>query len=144
MAQDAEPDLSVLLEDYRAAVFAKDVEGFVSLYDEKVVVFDLWNEWSCEGIAAWRGLVLKWFSSMGENRDVVEFDQVQKLGEQDLATVHAFVSFRCVNPEGKELRSIRERLTWSLLRQGVKWRIVHQHTSVPVDFKTFKILFGDH
>jgi uncharacterized protein (TIGR02246 family) len=141
MAHDVAGDLAAVIEAYRAGVAAKDVEGLVALYDPDVCIFDMWAEWSCEGIAAWRRLVAQWFGSMGENRDVVDFSQVRTFGGQDIATVDAFISFRCLNPEGKELRSMQERLTWSLLRKGDTWKIVHQHTSAPIDFKTFKVIF---
>jgi uncharacterized protein (TIGR02246 family) len=140
MTDVIEQQLLAVIKAYRAAVLAKDVEGFVALYDRDVCIFDLWAEWSCEGLTAWRMLVSQWFGGMGENRDVVDFNHVHTLGGPDHATVHAFISFRCLSPEGKELRAMQERLTWSLIRKEEGWKIVHQHTSAPIDFKTFKVI----
>lgn len=39
----------IILEGYAKAVYNKDVEGFVSLYDTEVLVYDTWNEWSSKG-----------------------------------------------------------------------------------------------
>ncbi|CAB3778191.1 hypothetical protein LMG28614_00563 [Paraburkholderia ultramafica] len=38
----------LVLDRYKAAVFAKDVDSFVALYDGDVLVFDMWGVWSSE------------------------------------------------------------------------------------------------
>src|SRR5947209_7289733 len=45
---------------YKAAVYDKDVEAFVSLYDEAARTFDMWGSWSYEGTAAIRRLTTDW------------------------------------------------------------------------------------
>jgi len=61
-----------MLEAYKAAVLAKDVDAFVSLYDDDVHVFDLWNTWSLHGIESWRRMISEWFSSLGTEHVVVD------------------------------------------------------------------------
>ncbi|WP_404615797.1 hypothetical protein [Rhodanobacter hydrolyticus] len=39
-----------ILDSYKAAVFAKDVDAFAALYDDDVHVFDMWGAWSLQGI----------------------------------------------------------------------------------------------
>ena len=39
-----------VLDAYKAAVNAKDVDTFVSLYDQGVTVFDMWGEWSYKAL----------------------------------------------------------------------------------------------
>jgi len=46
-----DPILQVL-SDYKAAVFAKDVDRYVDLYDEDVLIFDMWGVWSYDGVAS--------------------------------------------------------------------------------------------
>jgi uncharacterized protein (TIGR02246 family) len=134
-----QPILQVL-EAYRAAVWAKDVDAFVSLYDEQVCVFDLWGKWAYRGRDAWRGMVAGWFGLLGAERVAVSMEQVYIIGAPDLATVHAFVTYAAISPEGKKLRALRNRLTCSLQRQDDAWRIVHEHTSVPVDGETTRAI----
>ena len=44
-----------------------------------------------------------------------------------------------VEREGKELRSMDNRITWVLRKNSEgAWKIVHEHTSAPVDFETGK------
>ena len=44
-----------------------------------------------------------------------------------------------LSADGKELRSMDNRITW-VLRRSVDgaWKIVHEHSSAPVDFDTGK------
>jgi ketosteroid isomerase-like protein len=51
-----EPEKPIIqvLDSYKAAVKAKDVDAFVALYDQDVRVFDLWGVWSYQGVEAWR------------------------------------------------------------------------------------------
>ena len=51
---DIERDISRLLATYESAVFKKDVETFMHLYDTDVRVFDAWGVWSYEGADAWQ------------------------------------------------------------------------------------------
>jgi len=130
-----------VLEDYKAAVLAKDVDAFVALYDEDVQIFDMWGVWSYNGIASWREMAARWFGSLGTERVIVDFSDVQTIGAQDLAVVHAFVKYKAVSADGVDLRSLDNRLTATLRKQGDGWKIVHQHTSSPIDFETAKVMF---
>jgi uncharacterized protein (TIGR02246 family) len=129
-----------LLEKYKTAVYAKDVEAFVALFDQDARVFDLWGEWSYDGIASWRGMVEQWFGSLNAERDLVEFDDVKATASGGLAIVHSFVRFTALSAEGKALRTMQERLTWTLVQKEGGWKIAHQHTSAPIDFKTLKVI----
>jgi uncharacterized protein (TIGR02246 family) len=130
-----------VLDAYRAAVHAKDVDGFVALYDEDVSVFDMWGRWSYDGSDAWRGLVAEWFGSLGSEQVVVELQDVQTIVGGGVAVAHAFVTFKALSAEGEELRAMNNRLTWGLRETGVgEWKIVHEHTSAPVDFETAKVI----
>jgi len=40
-------------------------------------------------------------------------------------------TFRGLTAEGEELRSMNNRLTWILRRDGHAWKITHEHTSAP-------------
>jgi ketosteroid isomerase-like protein len=35
---------------------------------------------------------------------------------------------------------MHNRLTWALKQENGAWKIVHEHTSAPVDFKTSKVI----
>ncbi len=129
-----------VFDAYRDAVFVKDVDAFVALYDREVVIFDMWDVWSYNGLAAWREMVKGWFGSLGADRVAVEVDDVQTLVTQDMAMAHALITYKGLSAEGQELRAMQTRLTWVLRPDNGTWKILHEHTSAPVDFDTSKVI----
>ena len=120
-----------MLEAYAAAVGAKDVDAFVDLYADDVRTFDLWSVWAYDGKPEFREMVREWFGSLPEDEVVeVEFDEIRAQSGDDVGGVSAYTTFRAVSPDGKELRSMNNRLTWVLRKDaGGAWKIVHEHTS---------------
>jgi ketosteroid isomerase-like protein len=128
--------VSHALAQYKAAVYSKDVDAFVSLYAYDVHVFDMWNQWELRGIDAWRGMAQGWFASLGNERVVVSSSSIESTVSADIALGHATVTYTAVSTEGKELRSLDNRITIALKRMGGAWKIFHEHTSGPIDHKT--------
>ena len=121
-----------VLEAYAAAVRAKDVEAFLALYADDVRTFDLWSVWSYDGKGALRAMVEEWFGSLADDEVVaVEFDEVRVHEGNGVSAVDAFAKYAAVAPDGTEIRSLNNRLTWVLSRDGDTWKIVHEHTSAP-------------
>jgi ketosteroid isomerase-like protein len=129
------PVLQVLAA-YQAAVHAQDLEAFVRLYHPQVQVFDAWDRWSYDGLPAWRAMVAGWFGSLGTERVAVRLEGVQARVSGDLAAGHAFVTYAAIAEDGRELRSLTNRMSLVLAREGGEWKIVHEHGSSPVDFGT--------
>jgi len=131
---EAIPDL------YRTAVYTKDVDAFIGLYDEDTRVFDLWGRWLYSGSAEWRKPAEEWFSSLGTDRSSPEFHEVQTEIGDGVAALHAFITYKATSADGKELRSMDNRLTWVFRknRDGA-WKIIHEHTSAPADSETQKV-----
>ena len=138
----ADAPILQMLAAYQGAVHAKDVDAFCALFADDLRVFDLWGRWSHEGLPAWRTMAAGWFGSLGDERVVVAFDDVRTRVSGDMATAHAFVKFSAVSAAGATLRSLDNRLTWVLQRQDGAWKVIHEHTSAPVDGATGKAMFG--
>jgi uncharacterized protein (TIGR02246 family) len=138
-----ELDQSILkvLDGYKSAVFSKDVDAFVALYDQDVRVFDMWGEWSYTGVEAWRGMVRNWFRSLDSERVVVAFDEVQVATTNELATASAFITYNGVSAQNEALRAMQNRITMVLKHTNGTWKIIHEHSSAPVDFETAKVIF---
>ena len=120
-----------MVEEYVAAVHAKDANAFAELYAEDVRSFDTWAPGLYEGRDAIHAMAEKWFDSVGTDRIRVEFQEVRRIDGEDVGVVHAFVRFSGISAEGEELRSMTNRLTWGLRRDGSGWKIAHEHTSLP-------------
>ncbi len=128
------------LDAYKAAVYAKDVDAFCAIYADDVRVFDMWGEWSYEGLAAWRKMAEGWFDSLGDERVAVEFSDAQINISGDIAVVNAFVSFSGVSAQGEKLRTMHNRITSALRHTNGQWKIFHEHSSSPADFETAKVM----
>lgn len=137
---DIEPSIAKVLESYKSAVYGRDVEAFMRLYDPAVRVYDAWGVWSYEGASAWQRAVEGWFTSLGTERVKVTFDDVSALVVPNFATVSAIVTYAGVSAQGEPLRTMQNRLTWALKTSGHVLRIIHEHTSAPAGFEDGKVM----
>ncbi|MCW3477956.1 nuclear transport factor 2 family protein [Neisseriaceae bacterium JH1-16] len=137
---DQTAPFETMLAAYRAAVLAKDVDAFVALYDEDVRVFDMWGSWSLRGTAAWRAMTADWFGSLGDERVLVVAYEVESTVAGEMAIGHAILSYAAVDAEGRTLRSLNNRITMALRRSDGAWKIIHEHTSAPVDHQSLKAI----
>jgi uncharacterized protein (TIGR02246 family) len=140
---DIDPRLTRVCEGYQRAVHEKDAAAFLGLYDPSARVFDTWGVWSHEGEPARRKVIEQWFSSLGEERVAVTFDRLQATVTGELATLTARVIYAAISASGVELRSMQNRLTWVLRLDGGAWKIIHEHTSVPIGSDLKGILTRD-
>jgi len=137
---DIDKSITQVLESYKAAVYARDVEAFMRLYDPSVRVFDTWGVWSYDGGAAWQRAVEGWFTSLGSERVKVAFDEVRTSAGREFAVVTAIVTYAAVSAQGEPQRAMQNRLSWALRTSGHVLRIVHEHTSAPVGFDDTKAI----
>ncbi len=141
MTSPPENPVPAVLAAYQAAVLAKDVDAFVALYAEDVRVFDMWGTWEYRGLAAWRAMAADWFGSLGDERVVVDFAEVQVELSPGLASGHAFARYAAVDAAGTELRALNNRISIVLRHEAGAWKIVHEHSSAPIAFDTTKAIF---
>ena len=137
-----EQAVAAMIATYQRAVRARDVDAFMQLYAPEVRVFDTWGTWSHEGRDAWRRMIEGWFQSLGSGEQVdVRVSDLRVTGTGQLAVATAAFTYAALTPEGRELRAMVNRLTWAVALQDEGWRVVHEHTSVPVDFEHAKGIF---
>jgi len=133
-------DIAAVLERYARAVLEKDVGAFASLYHADVRVFDAWGHWACDGLHAWRQMARAWFDSLGRERVAVSPENLSIEVSGELASVSGMLTYTALAPGGEPVRSMRNRLTWVLRERDGAWKVVHEHTSVPLDFETKAML----
>ena len=137
---DLDKSIAQVLETYKSAVLARNVQTFMHLYDPRVRVFDTWGVWSYEGSAAWRMAIEGWFSSLGTEKVKVSFDDVDVLGAGEFRSLSAIVTYAGLSAGGEPLRAMQNRLTWTLRTSGHQLRVVHEHTSAPIGFDDQKAI----
>ncbi len=129
-----------LLEAYAIAVLHKDAEAYASIFDENIRVFDMWQEWCYDGITAWHEVAKGWFDALGADKDVVTFSDVEITEKGELALITAIARFTATSEQGEALRYLENRLTWVAVKKGLAWKIIHQHSSSPIDFNTMQVV----
>ncbi|MBN8721103.1 MAG: nuclear transport factor 2 family protein [Sediminibacterium magnilacihabitans] len=129
-----------LLEAYATAVLHKDAAAYTSIFDENIRVFDMWQEWRYDGITAWREVAKDWFDALGADKDVVTFSDIEITEKGELALITAIAKFTATSEQGEALRYLENRLTWVAVKKGLTWKIIHQHTSSPIDFNTMQVV----
>jgi len=128
---DADQPLRAALAAYQAAVLAKDVEAFVSIYAHDARIFELWGTWEHD-IASWREMAKGWFAFLGDERSVVTAHDVRTQVSADMGLLTASLTYTAVDAGGAPLRSLDNRLSWVLRQRAGRWVVVHEHTSVPL------------
>ncbi len=137
---DIEKQVLRVIDTYKSAVRAKNVETLMHVYDPDVRVFDAWGTWSYEGAAAWRVALEGWLTSLGSETVRVTFDDLKILSGQGFASASAIVTYAGVSAQGEELRSMQNRITWVLEMRGHVLRVIHEHTSAPIGFEDSKAI----
>jgi uncharacterized protein (TIGR02246 family) len=133
-------ELHAVIAERVRAVRAKDVEGLLSGYAPEVATFDLVVPLASQGIEAVRKRVTEWFASFQtpieyEIRDVT----LQRSG--DLAFEHHFTHVQGTNRHGDTI-DMWFRETVGYRRLDGRWRVTHQHSSVPLDMVSGKGALG--
>jgi ketosteroid isomerase-like protein len=126
-------DFNGFFEAYKSSVLTKQVDKLLDLYDQDLIAFDMWDRWSYAGGDSWREMNQQWLGSLGSESVIVEFDDINTLYGAETAAAYATVTYKAVSETGEVLRSMQNRLTWVAKRKNGGWKIVHQHTSAPID-----------
>jgi uncharacterized protein (TIGR02246 family) len=129
-----EDPIQQIMNAYVVAVYNKDTTAYINLYHDDVVIFDAWGPpWTYRGLSEWCKFTEEWFVSLGDERVVVDIENVQINKASDLAVVFATVKFTAKSAEGLTLRWLQNRLTCVIELKDQVWKIKHQHTSSPID-----------
>ena len=134
--------ISDVLEQYALAVWNKDVVEFLKLYNGSVNVFDAWGCWEYVGIEEFRSLPVNWFKDLRSDRVKVTYKDPQIHESGDLGSIWTEVNYAAYDEQNKLLHAMSNRLTMVLTKQSDGWKIIHEHTSIPVDMETGQGMFN--
>jgi uncharacterized protein (TIGR02246 family) len=138
-APSGEEEIRALVEAWSKALEAKDIDGLTAGYAPDAVLFDIKPPYRVRGADAIRRVWEEYLPCLpakftSERRDF----QVTAGG--DAAFVHCL---HHVRPIGEEPRGPDTwiRVTVCYQRIGGKWRVVHEHVSLPFDPPTGQVAF---
>lgn len=131
-------DYKVIFEKYASSVYEKDIEGLLSIYDSKFYILDTWNDWLTRDIKTLRHMVTEWFESLGEEKVRVEFNEIQLIESPNQIVWVGEFKYYGLSKDDQILRSISNRWTWVIKNNNGNFKVVHEHSSLPVSPETFK------
>jgi ketosteroid isomerase-like protein len=119
-----------VFDRYVDAVRASDVDALLSLYADDVHVFDMMEPFERHGTETGRDMIEAWFGhEKGQPSCVIEDLHIEESG--DLALARASVCFVVTMADGVK-EQMWTRATWGLRRVEDEWKIMLEHTSVPL------------
>lgn len=123
----AEAEVREVIDAWANALRAKEAGGVTALQTEDIVQFALAPPLRAEALD--RDRLEEWFSSWQGRIDYEIRDQRITAGE-DVAFSHSLNRMRATTTDGDETE-LWFRQTMCLRKLGGKWRIAHEHDSVP-------------
>ena len=117
------------LDRWVEAVRAKDIDGVMSNYESSAVLFDLIPPLQYRGANACRKNWEDWFPSF-QGPVGYEISELQVTSGDGVAFCHSLNHIQGVRTDG-ENTDVWIRATVGLQKLDGKWRITHEHYSVP-------------
>ncbi len=134
-----EATIRQLVESWRAALCARDLDRLMEHYAEDVLFFDAVPPYQHRGAAAYRAAWEACFPYLPQKLGA-ELADVGITVSGDLAVMHCLN--RLLNDETKKAATCGwVRVTVCYQRQAEGWKVVHEHVSVPFDPMTLKAAF---
>lgn len=126
-----EADVRALIERWAAAVREHDRDGILADHDPDMVMFDVPPPLRSKGIGEYSST---WDLFFGWHRPSDAFDvrEMDVVAGDDVAFAMALMHCSGTDADGTH-EELDFRLTVGLRKVGGRWRIVHEHHSVPAD-----------
>ena len=136
---NSKAEIKSVIDDFMAALCTKDVKRMMSHYAADVIVYDVKPPFQINGAVAWRHVWEACISYFPDTFKVLIKDlKIHTSG--DVAISHYI--FRLTGPE-KDHAAMQTwiRTTTGFKRIQGKWKIVHEHGSLPFNPHTTQAIF---
>jgi uncharacterized protein (TIGR02246 family) len=130
-----ETEIYALIERWAEAVRETNLEAIGLDHDADILMFDVPPPFLSRGLDAYIATWDKFFS-WSEKPLVFDFHDVTVTAGQDVAFATAIGKCAGIDPNGKR-EALEFRLTMGLRKIDGRWRIMHEHHSLPA-------IIGDH
>jgi uncharacterized protein (TIGR02246 family) len=119
-----------LIEDWAAAVRARDVGGVVAHHTDDVLMFDVPPPVAVRGISAYRETWPAFFEALTQGRAAFDIVELNVTAGETVAFATALLRCDSQQQLAKD-SSPRLRLTIGMRKVGGAWKIAHEHHSFP-------------
>jgi uncharacterized protein (TIGR02246 family) len=134
MSREANPpndelQIRELIASWAAAVRREDLEGIRAHHDDDILMFDVPPPFRSRGLAAYMDTWSTFYKAMA--RPVAfDFRDVEVTAGTDVAFATAIGSCNHTERSGEVIK-LEFRLTMGLRKQDGRWRVLHEHHSLP-------------
>ena len=118
---------------YEQAAWDKDIESMIRLYGDNVVIYDMWTNGYQTGLTAWSMVIKDWLGSLGEEKVKVIFEMIEIHESGDIGFGSALITYQAISANNTILRSMKNRITVGFRKEKDVWKVIHQHTSAPIN-----------
>ncbi|SKC79001.1 YybH family protein [Ohtaekwangia koreensis] len=125
---------------YKQSAWDKDTESMIGLYDDNIVIFDMWNQGYQTGLKEWSVVIKDWLGSLGDEKLNVIFEMIEIHESNDVGFGSALITYQAISISNAIVRSMKNRVTLGFIKQKDEWKVVHQHTSAPINSELKAIL----
>jgi len=122
---------------YSNAVWEKDSNKLLNLYDSDAIQFDMWDVGFYANLSKWTPGIQHWLASLGDERVEVRIEVLQKSESINMGFISGFIQFTAISIKDEKLRTMKNRITAVFMKKQDSWKVVHQHISAPIDSKNF-------
>ena len=136
-----EATLRRLIDDRIQAIRAKDVAATVSAHAPDVLSFDLVDPLRKTGREAIEKRLEQWFSQFREGPIGFEMRDLELVVGGGAAFCHSLNHVDAVTRDGNRI-DMWWRATTGFRRDGGRWIVVHEHSSVPFDMESGRASLG--
>ena len=125
---------------YKQSAWDKDAANMIGLYDDDVMIFDMWNRGYQSGLTEWSAIIKNWLGSLGDEKVNVTFELVEIHEGDQVGFGSAVITYQAISTDNSVLRSMKNRITVGFIKKKGTWKVNHQHTSAPIDSELKGIL----
>ena len=125
---------------YKQSAWDKDTKSMIGLYDDNVVIFDMWEHGYQSGLAVWSTVIKDWLGSLGEEKVKVMFEMIEIHEGENVGFASALITYQAISTDNTIIRSMKNRITLGFIKEKDQWKVRHQHTSAPINSNLGAIL----
>jgi ketosteroid isomerase-like protein len=116
-----------------AATNQKNVDEMMSYYDgtDRLIIFDAIPPLKHSGTQAWRKNLEGFVAA--DNPGILEITQLEIINDGKIGYAHSIQRFTGTDKSGKKV-AMAFWVTDCLEKENDKWKIVHEHNSMPMDY----------
>lgn len=135
--KDDEADIRLRIESLAKALNDMDLDGVMSVYAPDIVSYDGGPQLQAVGVNAKKK---NWEEAFALFQAPIDYEirDLSITSSDDMAFVRGFARLRGTMKNGNSTNGVWVRVTLCFRKIDSNWLIVHDHVSVPIDFKNGK------